>query len=90
MTDQKKPELGPRLVTDGCYALGDWHVVGEGYAKKHPGFASEKSARIAISKNPDLKKMDAKVLPFRYNDGSYATAFSETRTRYIIVVRKTK
>lgn len=91
VSENDKPELAPRSISSSWVdALGNWETLGEDGAKNHPGFASEKSARIAISKNPEWKNRSATVLPFEYNDGSYGTAYSDTRTRYVVVARKSE
>ena len=84
----KTPALAPRtMLNRGPQAVGGWVVVEDSDGKRHPGFSSEKSAQIAIAKNPDWRQRDAAILPFDYNDGSLTSAYAETRTRYAVVAR---
>lgn len=70
------------------YAVAGWKMVGGG--KDVPGYASEKSAGIAIKQNSEWRDLDAVVLPFSYNDGSVFGPYAKTSTRYAVVVRDAK
>jgi hypothetical protein len=81
--------LAPRdRTSDWPFAMEGWRVVGNG--RNIPGFASEKSAKIAIRKNTDWQAREATIVPFTYSDGGVVgcSKYAELHTRYAVCVRQ--
>lgn len=78
-----------RLTNDWPEGDKGWKCVGGG--RNIPGYASVKSAEIAISKNPHWEEnsLDIAIVPFAYNDGSISAA-TETRFAVLIKVEETE
>lgn len=78
--------LEPRKSSGWPFPVEGWMNAMGG--KEVPGYASEQSARIALSKAPELKARDATIIPFEYWDGSVTGKYSNISTRYQILVRR--
>ena len=85
-------EDAPRIIqqrpSDWPYASSGWSTVGGG--RNAPGYASERSAKIDLSKNPEWKERDARIVAFKWNDGGICgcSPYWKTETRYAILVKK--
>jgi hypothetical protein len=85
-------EDSPRIIqqrpSDWPYANDGWSTVGGG--RNAPGYASERSAKIDLSKNPEWKERDARIVAFKWNDGGICgcSPYWKTETRYAILVKK--
>jgi len=88
--ESSKPSLKPQRASDWPTAGEGWCVVGGG--RKVPGYASERGAKIEISKNAEWKLAGATVLPFNWNDGGCAgcSPHWKTATRYAILIIDTR
>ncbi|OZA55716.1 MAG: hypothetical protein B7X79_13910 [Acidovorax sp. 17-64-282] len=86
--DDVEPKIMQSRPNDWPYANYGWVMVGGG--RNAPGAASEKGAKIELSKNPEWKERGAVILPFRWNDGGLRglSPYAETTTRYAILVRQ--
>ena len=75
-----------RRRSDWPLAVTGWQIIGGG--KNVPGYASEKSATLAIRTNPAMYDQSAIILPFEYWDGGLMGPYSELKTRYAILVKE--
>ena len=85
-TEYPDAAIEKRGITDfWVCGVDGWQVVGGG--RNVPGYASESSAKIAISANK-WKTRNAVILPFKYSDGGLigCSPYAAVKTRFAVLV----